>query len=78
MTNPNWVVIPIKHKLRVGRRWMLWIVRFGSNTFLLKLYRGEMFESLFFWKEERITKLLRLIHLDVSGTYPQHNTAHVV
>ena len=24
-----------------------------------------MFESLFFWKEERITKLLRIIHLDV-------------
>ena len=37
-----------------------------------------MFESLFFWKEERITKLLRLIHLDVSGTCPQHNTTHVV
>ncbi|KAB2596038.1 rootletin-like [Pyrus ussuriensis x Pyrus communis] len=46
---------------------MLWIVRSGSNTFLLKLYRGEMFESLFFWKEERITKLLRLIHLDVNS-----------
>ena len=71
-------MIPQKHKIRVGPKWMLWIVRSGSNTFLLKLYGGEMFESLFFWKEERITKLLRLIHLDVSGTCPQHNTTHVV